>query len=477
MAKGNKPERTVTLTIDSLSKKGNGLGTAERENAPPCIVEVPFAIPGDTVQVALTKKRGGIFTGLLREVITPSEHRIQPRCIHAGICGGCRWQQMDYQQQLREKEKVVRELLHPYITDKTTFNAIVACDPPWEYRNKMEFSFSSNRAGDLFLGLIMDSSQGKVLNLEVCHLVSPWFVEGLKAVRQWWQESGLQAYYPPKDTGTLRTLTCREGKRTGDRLVMLTVSGNPDYSLKEPHLESFVAFVRAAIEPIHPRNKLSIFLRIHQARAGMPTEFYEMQLYGPDHIREELTIGNTAYHFNISPSAFFQPNTQQAEKLYSLAVNMTQLPNKATVYDLYCGTGTLGICFAKRAQQVIGIELSPESSLDARTNAALNKLDNLKILTGDVGRVLEKIKEEQEYPLPDLVVLDPPRTGLDDRAIQHVIALQPPHILFISCNPRTQADNLAHLTRAGYYVDAVQPVDQFPHTAHIENIVYLKRNV
>jgi 23S rRNA (uracil1939-C5)-methyltransferase len=262
---------------------------------------------------------------------------------------------------------------------------------------------------------------------------------------------------------------------------MLTVSGCPEYALNQHHLDSFVAFLRDAIEPVDPSHTLSIFLRIQQAVKGSETNFYEMLLYGPDHIRETLHIQTDTHtapqslNFDVSPSAFFQPNTRQAEKLYSVALQMLEIPSDSVVFDLYCGTGTLGICAARKAKEVFGIEISAESSLDARTNAKKNQLDNVKIVTGPVRDVIARMRKEGTLLSPDVVMVDPPRSGLDPDTIQHLVDLNPSKILYISCNPTTQAENVAVLATLGYIVTAIQPVDQFPHTVHIENIVILQR--
>lgn len=472
-----KKIRLAEITIDSLSTSANGIGTVYFDQGTQCQAEVGFTIPGDRVQVQLLRKKKGRYETYLKEVLTPSEKREPARCVHFGHCGGCRMQFLSYQDQLAFKENYVHKLLTPHLTSNTKFHPIAPCDPPWEYRNKMEFSFHANRAGDKFLGLMISGARGKVLNLQECHLVDTWFIQGLKAVRAWWESSVLEAFHPPSEKGTLRTLIMREGKRSGDRLVMLTVSGNPDYAMTKPLIDQFVQVVREAVEP-QEGSRLSVFLRIQQAIKGRATQFYEMQLYGPDHIRESLhiDIGESkpiTLDFNISPQAFFQPNTRQAEKLYSLALQMAQLPENGVVYDLYCGTGTLGICSAKRASQVLGIELSPESSLDARTNAKANGLTNFTVLTGDVGATLTKICAEKSFPTPDLVLVDPPRVGLDDQAIHNLLKLNPPKIIYISCNPVTQAANIEKLE--GYQVAEIQPVDQFAQTPHIENIVLLKR--
>ncbi len=203
-----------------------------------------------------------------------------------------------------------------------------------------------------------------------------------------------------------------------------------------------------------------------------------MLLYGPDHIRETLHIktqGKEDYslQFRISPTAFFQPNTRQAELLYSKAIELTQAHEDSIAYDLYCGTGTLGICLAKQVKEVIGIELSPESSLDARENVKVNDLSNVTIRTGDVGQILPVLLEESRRR-PDVIVVDPPRVGLEPKALQHILEVKAPKLTYISCNPATQAANLEVLIKGGYQLKAVQPVDQFPQTVHVENILILE---
>lgn len=476
----NKPH-IVDVKIEKLSKKGNGIGYFERQDETKWPVEVSFTVPGDRVKVMLLRKRGGIYQSRLEEILEYSPDRVEPRCQHFGVCGGCRWQHIPYEMQLTIKEEFIRKCFKGMLNEEVDFRSILPCDHNWHYRNKMEYSFSSDAANNHYLGLFMDQSKGRVFHLTECHLPNPWFVEALKAVRQWWKEFNLEAYHAPRNSGSLRTLTLREGQRTGDRMINLTVSGNPAFALKKHQLEGFVAFVRAAVEPVDPLKKLSIFLTIQQTAKGKPTQFFEMHLYGSDHIREILKVKTdpneepTPLEFHISSSAFFQPNTRQAEQLYSIALRMALIPKHAIVYDLYCGTGTLGICAAKRARQVVGIEISPESAHDARHNATKNGLSNVSIITGSVHEKLTEIREEELFPSPDLVMVDPPRAGLDSVALRHIIELQPPKILYISCNPVSQSENIADLIEAGYHLQAMQPIDQFPHTVHIENIAILNR--
>jgi 23S rRNA (uracil1939-C5)-methyltransferase len=476
---GNRHPSIIEVSITELSKEGHGIGYIAYPEGKISAIEVPFTIPGDKVKALLFRRYKGIYQSKLEEIIEHSPNRITPRCIHFGQCGGCRWQQISYEQELQRKEQFIRRCVAPYLNDQVTFYPILACMPPWNYRNKVELSFSSDRAGKHYLGFIMYGNYGRVFQMKECHLVHPWFLDAVKAVNAWWNESNLDAYHPGRNTGSLRTLVIREGRRTGDRLIMLTVSGNPDFALNKQQLDSFTAFLRAAIEPINPQQRLSIFLRIQQIAKGRKTNFYEMLLYGPDHIREILHIKEQDHllpyslSFKISPTAFFQPNTEQAERLYSCALQMAKIPAGATVYDLYCGTGTLGICAAKQAKEVIGIELTPESVLDARENVKNNGLSNVTILAGDVGKVLAQMITEVKNK-PDVIMVDPPRAGLDSKTLQYLIDFKAHKIIYISCNPVTQAGNLEVLLSGGYQLESVQPIDQFPHTVHVENIVILK---
>lgn len=378
-----------------------------------------------------------------------------PLCSHVPGCGGCTFQSIPYADQLRQKQAEVEKLFSPF-----PVSPVIPCDHPWHYRNKMEFSFSQNKAGDRFLGLILRRSRGKVFNLQECSISPPWFAEALQSVRKWWEGTDLSAFHFRRGEGSLRTLTLREGRRTGDRLAMLTVSGDPRFALQRAHLENFVA---ALNDP-----KMTIFLRIQQAIVGHPTQFFEMHLAGPAHIHEKLFIQGKTLTFKISPTSFFQPNTEQAEKIYNTAFEMAGLSACKTIYDLYCGTATLGMVFSPLAEEVHAIELNPHAVFDGRMNAELNQITNLKIECGDVGKILS-----QKSGRADLVLVDPPRAGLDANALQALLKLAPEKILYISCNPVTQAQNIKQLV--GYRLLKLQPVDQFPHTPHIENIALLQR--
>lgn len=477
----NETEREPTaLTVASFSKDGFGVARYTPPDGGSYPVELPFTMPGDEVLVDLNRRRRGKYFGKLLQIAQPAPGRQEPRCVHFGQCGGCRWQHLPYAQQLSLKQQAVERAFEALIQPDTRLLPIVPCDNPWGYRNKMEFSFSSDSKGERYLGLMLQSGRSRVFHLTECHLVDPWMAQAVIAVRQWWHASTVEAYHPYRNTGTLRTLTLRHGQRSGDRLAMLTVSGNPDFAISKAALKGFVECLRTAIAPAEPAH-LTVLLRIQQIAKKRQTQFYEMMLEGPDYIREELHVAASAntparsLHFHIGPTAFFQPNPGQAEKLYSQALQLVTLSPDALVYDLCCGTGALGIAASPFVKQVIGIELSPESALDARANVIANGCANMQILAGDVGKVLTDLHSSSEARPPDLVIVDPPRSGLTPEAIQQLLKLAPAQILYISCNPTTQAADIAKLLPEAYRLVALQAVDQFPQTVHIENIAVLQR--
>ena len=457
------------VIITHLSQEGDGLATVELHGKKRAI-EIPGTFAGETVSVCCHKGKRKKLFGKLTQVQVASPLRVQASCVHYNSCGGCKMQHMRYEEELKYKEVWVHSLFSPWKED-AIYYPIVSSPQVWHYRNKMEFSFSQDKAGEKFLGLMLARSRGKVFHLEECPLAPDWMVEGLKLCRGFWQASDLLAYNYRKNTGHLRNLTFRESPRSGDRMCILTVSGNPDFVIPKADLQRFVH----AMQQIAPSQggKLSIILRIHQIHKGMKTEIYEMKLVGDDYIREIVQVQGRDVELYVSPQAFCQPNTQAASLLYERAIELAKLHTEDVVYDLYCGIGSFGLVCAPSVKHVVGIELSHDSAYDAKENAKRLGIENYTILRGDVGELL---KEHKELPKPHVVFVDPPRAGLDTKAMQEVLFLKPEKIIYISCNPVTQAANIADFVAAGYHLVAIQPVDQFPHTAHVENIALLQHS-
>lgn len=432
--------------ITDLNEDGIGFGHITLSNNELRKVSVPYTYPGDEVEIRIYRKRHKKWEGDIVQFIKQSEKRSEPFCPHFTVCGGCLTQQIPYVEQLELKKQKVEKLLG------SSTLPILSSPLTKGYRNKMEFSFSQDKKGEKYLGLY---GRRRVQNVKICPISPGWFSDALGKIRTWWDETELTAFNPRSGLGSLRTITFREGDNS--KMAILTVSGDPQYALSRDQIKGY-------INALSSYENISIFLKIHQAIKGQPTQFFEMHLKGPDTLTENLA-GAT---FKISPAAFFQPNPRQAERLYETALSFLSSDIKV-VYDLYCGTGTLSILLAKKGYEVYGIELSREACLDARENGELNEVDNLTILNGDVGQVLAS----NELKKPDAVVVDPPRTGLNAQAIEQIVKVKPREILYISCNPETQARDVLEFKKQGYECLKAQPVDQFPHTPHIENIVLL----
>ncbi|MGD2169584.1 MAG: 23S rRNA (uracil(1939)-C(5))-methyltransferase RlmD [Chlamydiota bacterium] len=463
-------KKNQLITIQKFSKKGLGLGSFVHETLQKEIeVEVAHTVIGDEVEVEVLSKRKKTRKGRLLNVISHSKNRVDPPCEHVGICGGCSWQQMDYTAQVQEKERIIQNVFQNYILQEgvQTF-PIIKADPIFAYRNKMEFSFSENRAGTKFLGLMIAQAASYVFNVHHCHLARPWVSKTLNAVRAWWESSSLSAYNHHEDTGHLRTLILREAFHSSEKLVLLTVSGNPQFALKKSNIESFLQCIKDTL----PKEKVSVFIRVQQIKKNMPTQFFEMHLSGGPYITETFNLSTGSLSFKISPTSFFQPNTYQAEKLYQKSLDLVDTDESSVVYDLYAGTGTLGMAFSKRAKKVIGIELNAHAVCDAKENLELNNIKNMQMHQGDVGKVLVELISQKDFEKPDLVIVDPPRAGLDLLAVENIKKLKPKQILYISCNPYTQKENIEQLSDM-YQCKILQPIDQFPHTFHIENIAVL----
>lgn len=467
--------RIVDAEIVSYTDKGNGVAVFCFDDGIQRQAEVPFALKGEKVCISLQGKYKGKYRARLEKITSSSPNRIEPRCAHFGLCGGCRWQNIEYAEQLAMKQRMVEKHFSGLL-DQVKVIPPIAADSLWEYRNKMEFSFSQDRRGERYFGLVQSGPYRDVFSLAECHLCLPWVVKCSHVIRAWWERSGLHAFHPKKNTGSLRSVVFRSGMRTGDRQVILQVSGNADFALSKQQLTEFVEACKTEANP-EGKGNLSIFLRICQAVRGKPTTYFDMQLFGEKGFEEELTIafaeGSKTLKFQVSPGAFFQPNTFQAEKLYGLALDLANIQPEDHVFDLYCGTGTLAIAAAAKGVRVTGVELSCESSHDARENAKYNQLTNVEIITNSVEEQA-KILHSQGLR-PDVVFIDPPRAGLVPKALTDVAAFNAPTLVYISCNPTTQAQNVRQLLQYGYRLVSMQAVDQFAHTAHIENVVLLQK--
>jgi 23S rRNA (uracil1939-C5)-methyltransferase len=483
------------VAIDRLSAEG--LGEAVLRLASPSsgperryTLQVRGALPGERVIAEVGRRRGRRFFARARALVSRSPERVAPRCLHFEHtesdlpgCGGCSLQSLPYSAQLRLKRERVVHLLTEAGFDGALVADIVAQQEPWYYRNKMEYSFHPPPTGPVVLGLHPAGSHA-VLSLSECHLLSPFASQLLPRVERWAVESGLSAYWPRRDSGFLRTLTIREGKRTGERMVELTTSADENVTT--------CSGPRAATEIVCDlRDRLLEIARQLEAQIssicwtqqvavkGQPTRFITHALHGDAVLHEALQVADDhLLRFEIHPRAFFQPATLQAERLYLEILSAADLlgaVEKIQAVDLYCGTGTIALTLAPYCRRVVGIELNPTAVENAARNALFNGIDNARFIAGDVGQVLRSGALAAELPSVELAVVDPPRSGLEASALAAINAIAAPRLIYVSCNPTALARDLLELARLGYKLRSVRPVDMFPQTAHVESVARLDR--
>lgn len=419
------------------------------------------ALPCEEVKAELVgRKRKEAFL-ILQEVLTPHPQRVKPQCEMVPRCGGCVFQSLEYQAQLDFKQNKIETLFFDY---KHLVKSILASPKLFSYRSKMEFSFSQNKAGEKFLGLTQAKGNGRVMNTSRCHLGSEWTNEVLSIFQASFKASHLQAY-DRKGLGDLRSLMIRQSSFTKEKMVVLEVVAHDQSQLSKKDVEEF-------FKPIYEKDpSISCYLKVVQMIPKVPTQIYEMHLMGPTCIHEELQILDKKLRFKISPSAFFQPNAYSAEILFSEVAKIVSSLKPKKVLDLFCGTGTISLCISSFVESSTGVELNPYAVFDAEENAKINDISNVNFIKEDAAVFIKENKK-----IFDLVIVDPPRAGLGHKPCAMLKDIAAEHILYVSCNPVTQALDCKILSEAGYEPVLIQPVDQFPHTNHCENIILLKRS-
>jgi 23S rRNA (uracil1939-C5)-methyltransferase len=446
-------DQEVELTIDSLAYGGNGVA---RLNG--FVVFVRRGLPGDTVRARVTNVKRNHAEALALEVVAPGAERVDAPCGHYPACGGCRFQDLAYEAQVAAKEEQVREALRRIGgLAEPPLEPILPAVEVFHYRNKLEYSFTQTPSGAA-LGFHKAGRWDEVLDIERCWLTTELGNAVRLAVRDWARSERLPAYSQEEQTGYLRHLVVREGRNTGQALVQLVTAPGELMSARE----SFVAALQRFPEV------RSIHWSVN-ARPAEVTNLPTQLLWGEDAIEEEMG----GLRFRVRPNAFLQTNTAMAEQLYELAHSFAGLTGEETVYDLYCGIGTIGLTFAREALTVWGVEVSEESVACALENAELNGISNAAFFAGEVGESLEELAERAGKP--DVVVVDPPRAGLSGKALRRMARLEASRIVYVSCNPTTLAGNLKTLREDwGYQLERVRPVDMFPHTPHVEAVALLR---
>ena len=533
----------VTLTIEDIGSDGEGIGKSDGYT-----LFVKDAVIGDTVEARITKCKKNYGYARVEKVVTPSSFRVEPKCRFHRQCGGCQIQAMCYERQLAYKaDKVRNNLLRigdfsAELLDEI-MEPVVGMEEPWHYRNKAQFPVGYDRDGHLVAGFYAGRTHNIIANTD-CALGAPENRLILEAVLSYMRENGVSAYREKDGTGLVRHVLIRTGFATGEIMVCLVINGK-----KLPAEEKLVETLReiapageeaqsvrridqgqlykAQTERMPAKRIVSISVSVNEARTNVIMGQEIRVLWGSERITDSIGIieqgsaeaGQERITFSISPLSFYQVNPRQTEKLYGLAVEYAGLTGKETVWDLYCGIGTISLFMAKRAKKVYGVEVVPQAIEDAQENARLNGIENVEFYVGKAEEVLpafygkkskqddavgevaesaaadtaaaavaemmagsgvepaqktdaeEQLAEEKRHP--DVIVVDPPRKGCDEQCLATMLAMRPQRIVYVSCDSATLARDLKVLCGGGYELKKVRMVDQFGHTVHVEIVVLL----
>lgn len=473
MKKIKQPQFINNVEIIDAGSEGMSIAKPEEK-----VVFIPFGAPGDIVDIQVFKKKSNCFDGKIVNIVKESDKRVKPVCQHFGLCGGCKWQHLDYQWQLYYKQKQVKDNLdriakieYPEITP------ILGCEKQYYYRNKVEYSFSNRKwltdgapAGTYTeeqckgFGYHLPGLFDRVIDIEHCYLQAEPSNEIRLFIKDFTMAKGLSYHNVRAHQGTMRNVIVRcNGK--GEFMVIIIINEENSIVRNEliPALSEKFPQIISIMLVINPKFNDTI--------SDLPFEC----LKGEPYLIETMNsprIGFEDLSFRVGPVSFFQTNVYQAERLYKAAFDLADVSGDELMYDLYTGTGTIALYFSRFVKKVVGIEYVEEAIADARINAQINNIDNATFYAGDMAKVLDDAFIV-ENGTPDIIVTDPPRAGMADKVIEQLKKIMAKKIIYISCNPATQARDLQLLNDL-YEVVAVQPVDMFPHTQHVENIASLK---
>ncbi|WP_318344666.1 23S rRNA (uracil(1939)-C(5))-methyltransferase RlmD [Flagellimonas baculiformis] len=470
MRRKNKRQTFEHVEVIDAGAKGKSVGKAPDGR----VIFLSNAVPGDVVDVMTTKKKSAYFEGVATHFHKLSDKRTTPECQHFGTCGGCKWQHMGYGHQLyfkqREVENNLKRIGNLELPD---VNAILGSEKEYFYRNKMEFSFSNSRwltqkeiVSDRdfedrnALGFHIPGMWDKILDIKKCHLQQDPSNAIRLEVKKFAVENGLPFFDPRNQKGLLRTLMIRTAS-TGEIMVLLQFFEDQKQEREQllNHLMEKFPEITSLQYVINPKQNDTI---------------YDQEVVcfsGRDHIFEEME----GLRFKINAKSFYQTNSEQAHVLYNVTRDFAGLTGNELVYDLYTGTGTIAQFVSKKAKKVVGVESVPEAIEDAKANAVLNGISNVEFFVGDMKNVFNDDFIAQ-HGSPDVIITDPPRDGMHKQVVEQLLQVAPPKIVYVSCNSATQARDLA-LMKDTYKVTKVQPVDMFPQTHHVENVVLLEKRV
>lgn len=464
----------LNLKIDKYAFEGKGICRISKEENGEnnYVVFVEGAYPGDTVEARLIKIKKSFAEAKTINIISPSQDRIKSECSYFGVCGGCKQQDLSYEKQLYYKQLQVKEIferLGNFIEYEML--PIVPSERIFYYRNKMEFSFADRRwlrpdeisneeitDRNFALGLHIPRIYDKVLDINECFLQSEESNKILNFTRKFFKEKNISIYSTKTHEGFLRNLVIKQSFHTKDLMVNLVTSSENEDLIKN-YTEEIIKEIPSITTVVN---------NINLRKASVATGDYEKVFFGEGFITDK--IGN--YFFRISPNSFFQTNTHQAEKLYQTAVDFGEFKKDEILYDLYSGAGTISLYVSGIVKEVYGIEVVESAVEDAKINTKLNNINNVHFETADLYKSFLPLVKEKNLPKPDVMIVDPPRSGMHQNTVNDILELLPKRIVYVSCNPSTQVRDIKLLSEK-YNLIKMQPVDMFPQTYHIENVALL----
>jgi len=436
--------------VENLEFPSQGIAYYEGEK-----VLIKNTLPGQKVIAKVSKKKKVGVEAKLVKILEDVDYKIEPKCTITEFCGGCSHQFLSYDKQLEFKKQQVLKLFEEAEIENFEFLGIEKSPEQFEYRNKMEFTFGDFlKNGELTLGMHTKGRSFSIVTVDDCRIVDVDFREILKLVLNYFKELKLPKYKVMEHEGYLRNLVVRKAKNTGEILVNIVTTTQIDFDLR---------YITSKLKELKCEGTITgIIHTLNDSLSDIVQADKTEILFGRDYIVEKLLD----LKFKINPFAFFQTNTKGAEKLYSLVRDFLGDSKEKVVFDLYCGTGTIGQIVAAKAKKVLGIELIEEAVAAANENAKINGLDNCEFIAGDIAKVIKEVKDK-----PDSIILDPPRAGVHPTALDYVIKFDAKHIVYVSCNPKSLVVDLKEMIDRGYKVNKVILMDMFPHTPHIETIV------
>jgi len=462
-----KKDNVIELFIDDIGAESSGIGRFNGEY----VVFVPKSVPGDTVKVKIRKKKKKYAESMLLEVIKPSPYRIEPECEYFGTCNGCKMQHIDYSKQLEIKQNIVKNAFERIGGfENVSIPPVLGSEDINYYRNKLEFSFSNDRwltSEDMLIenidksfavGYHIPGFNEKILDIRACYLQSLTTNKILNLTRDFFKPKGTSIYTTKTHSGYLRFLTVRKSIYNNGLMVNLIT-----YDENTELINEYAALLRKEIPEV-----TTLVNSLTQSKAQVALADNFNIIFGDGFIEEKIG----GYRFKITPNTFFQTNSKQCEKLFETATEIADFDKNENVLDLYCGCGAISLFISAVVKSVHGVELSNESIEMASENAELNGVGNCTFEAMDVKDYLENLTTNPGEERFDTIILDPPRSGIHPKAAEYLLQYEAKKLIYVSCNPATQARDIA-LLKEKYNITRIQPVDMFPHTFHIENVVRL----